>query len=640
MIISLLSVGLISILGQVVLLRELNVAFYGVELIYLFALGIWLFWTASGALIGRRIYFPSPKHIAFLFMSFAVTLSLDVVFIRASRILVGGVPGAYLSLLQQLMIAVISLLPAGLLSGLLFQWSAKIYVTGGRTLAMAYAIESAGGLVGGLLATLFLRWGIQNYTIALVCGLALVITPLVFLSGPGQSTLRWTAVILTGIFLMLLGNAPLLDRRMDRWNHPNLVESRDTPYGRVSVSRLHGQISVFENDALAFETEGIEAEYFVHLAALQHPSPQHVLILGGGIEGTVREMLQHRPEKIDYVELNPAMLKLVSGHLPDAIQKSLKDPRVHIIFADPRLFLKKSGTYDLILVGMPEPQSGQTNRFYTKEFFEQCAAKLNSGGILAFRLRSAENLWSPQLLWRTASIYRALTSVYTCVLFLPGTTNVVTASRKPLSRLPEAMSGRLQERKLKTRLISANYIKYLFTNDRFFEIEKLLQKETAQPNTDLRPVCYQYAFMIWLSKFFPHISLLDFSFFIDQGSLTPSFQWLLYIGLPIIFLLSRLWPTWRRVLLVAVAGFMGMVLETILILYYQAKHGVLYQDIGILLMSFMAGLALGSMTINKWMVRLMNQRKPARWYGVGLLFGFVLLGLILTTIITLSLHQV
>ena len=54
MTISLLAIGLISILGQVVLLRELNVSFYGVELIYLLALGIWLFWTAVGAVIGRR----------------------------------------------------------------------------------------------------------------------------------------------------------------------------------------------------------------------------------------------------------------------------------------------------------------------------------------------------------------------------------------------------------------------------------------------------------------------------------------------------------------------------------------------------------------------------------------------------------
>ena len=129
---------------------------------------------------------------------------------------------------------------------------------------------------------------------------------------------------------------------------------------------------------------------------------------------------------------------------------------------------------------------------------------------------------------------------------------------------------------------------------------------------------------------------MDFSSLIDKGTVRTSFQWLLTICFPIAFLLSRLRPALRRVLLVAVAGFMGMVLETILILYYQAKHGVLYQDIGILLMSFMAGLALGSMTINQWMGSLMNRRKRARWYGVGLLVGFVLLGLIITTKITLS----
>ena len=103
---------------------------------------------------------------------------------------------------------------------------------------MAYAIESAGGLIGGLLATLFLTWGVQNWTMALVCGLVLVIIPLVFLRGAGLTALRWTAALLAGIFLVLLWKAPFLDRQMTLWNHPNLVESRDTPYGRVSVSRL------------------------------------------------------------------------------------------------------------------------------------------------------------------------------------------------------------------------------------------------------------------------------------------------------------------------------------------------------------------------------------------------------------------
>ena len=52
--------GLVSLVGQIVLLRELNVAFYGIELIYLIALGIWMLLTAVGAVIGGRN--PSPRR--------------------------------------------------------------------------------------------------------------------------------------------------------------------------------------------------------------------------------------------------------------------------------------------------------------------------------------------------------------------------------------------------------------------------------------------------------------------------------------------------------------------------------------------------------------------------------------------------
>jgi len=512
-----------------------------------------------------------------------------------------------------------------LLSGLLSQWTAKAYVTTGKTLAIAYAIESAGGLIGGLFSTLFLIWGFRNCSVAFICALASVATPMVVLRGSRRSLLRWTATVLACIFLLLLCKASPLDRRMTLWNHPNLLESRDSPYGRITVERLYNQVSVFENDALAFESEGAEAEYFSHLAALQHPNPRDVLILGGGIEGIVREIAKYKPRRIDYVELNPVMLNLVTRYLPDDIRESLREPTVYVIFADPRQYLKKSGRYDLILVGMSEPTSGQANRFYTREFFEQCSARLNPGGILGFRLRTAENLWTMPLTRRNTSIYSALQTVFPEVLFLPGTTNVVTASRVPLPCTAEVMSRRLQELRIATRLISANYINYLFTNDRFFEIRDLLNKEKGIPNTDVRPVCYQYAFVIWLSKFFPRIAIVDPSTIMDKGLLKPPLSLLLWIGLPVLFLSSRFLPAFRRTLLVAAAGFLGMVLETILILYYQVKHGVLYQDIGVLLMSFMAGLALGAMIINRMMVRPIDSQKPSRWYGISLLIGFCLL---------------
>ena len=80
----------------------------------------------------------------------------------------------------------------------------------------------------------------------------------------------------------LLAGTPRLDLRTTAWNHHGLVAVADTPYGRVAVARTGGQVAVFGNDALEFETEGTEKEEVVHLAALQVPQGSGVLALGGG----------------------------------------------------------------------------------------------------------------------------------------------------------------------------------------------------------------------------------------------------------------------------------------------------------------------------------------------------------------------
>ena len=621
----LFAVGLLSILGQVALLRELNVALYGVELFYLFALGTWLLWGALGAMTGGIRREVSPELVTLLFLFFGLLLPLDLAFIRYSRHLFTGVPGAYLSFPRQFFLVLIALAPPGIILGILFQWAARLYMGTARSLAAAYAIESMGGLAGGFLSTLSLAWGIQNGTLLLACAIT---TPLLTMAWPAgrKSVFRKTSVlILFCLLALMLWQSSAIDRAMTGWNHPALLESLDTPYGRITITKWADQISVFENDGLAFETGGADAESICHLAALQHSRPRDVLILGGGIEGIVREMLKHEPRRIDYVEINPAMFNLVTRHLPRDTQDSLRDSRVHIRFADPRAFLERSESYDLILIGMPDPASGQANRFYTSDFFNLCAARLNPGGVLALRLRSAENYWTPPLGQRMASIYRSLTDLFPQAQFLPGATNVITASFGELPRTAETPISRLQQRHIRARLITAPYIRYLFTNDRFFEIERFLREEKAPLNTDAKPVCYRYTLMIWLSKFFPRINTVARAPALSGQLPSPPLMWSLWIFLALLFLLSRLKPACRRILLVAFGGFTGMVIESVLMLHYQVKEGILYQDIGLLLMSFMLGLALGAAAIDRLAVGGGEKRPLKVKWGIGLGLGLFLL---------------
>ena len=71
-------VGVVSIAAQVVLLRELNVAAFGVELVYILALGVWLAATALGALLCPSARIRRAGLLAVPLFLFAVLLPLAV----------------------------------------------------------------------------------------------------------------------------------------------------------------------------------------------------------------------------------------------------------------------------------------------------------------------------------------------------------------------------------------------------------------------------------------------------------------------------------------------------------------------------------------------------------------------------------
>ncbi len=359
-----------------------------------------------------------------------------------------------------------------------------------------------------------------------------------------------------------------------------------------------GQVVVFTNDALAYESEGTAAEEFVQVAALATPSPRAILVLGGAVEGLVGELAAHRPERVDLVELDPALLAAVLPHLPASSRAALAAPGVRLQLGDPRRFLASTASaerYDLILGGLPEPDSGQANRFYTREFFAACARRLAPDGVLAFRLRGAENLWTPALARRMASIHRALTAVFPSVLVLPGTTQLVLASPAPLVRDPELLVARYAERGLGGRLVSPAYLRYLWTNDRVAEIAARLAGTPAPENRDARPICYQVTLQLWLARFYPELAQLDLAALARApGNLELALGALAALALGLALAAVRRRPRLRRALFVAAVGGLGMLLEGVLILAYQVRQGVLFQDLGLLLTLFMAGLGAGS----------------------------------------------
>jgi len=609
--------GFVALLGQVVLLRELSAALYGNELVLVLALGIWMLGTGAGALVGRAAR--SDRALEMLLLAGGVLVPVAAVWCRAARPALGAVPGAFLAPAAQLAAIVLTLVPAAFVLGKLFQSAARRMIEEGGTLARAYAAESAGALVAGAGVTLAAAADVSNVQAALSCTMSSAAVAAV-LALPGDRRAATAAALAFAAAAALLAVSPALDRRTTGWTHRDLAAARDTPYGRAVMTSRAGQIAVFQDDVLDFETQGTATEEFAHLAALQHPSPERVLVRGAAAPAWAAALRAHGAERIETVEIDRALHDLVARALADAHAAAAAEPAAAapepagtaksaaaagtpiaasetVTFDDPRRFVRRASAeragYDLVVLATPEPASGRTNRLYTREFFAECAAILRGGGVLALRLPSAENYWTPSLVRRAAAVERALRASFPRIETLPAASLYLFASD---AELPEAAAlvARRAERGIDSPVVSEPLVRYLYGNDRRASLAEAIADAKVPANADGRPVCYPYSLMIWLSKFHPALAGVD-PLGASSGA-ARAVALLAAVALTATGLVARRSRA-RAAIVVAFAAAAGMLLDAVLLLGYQSHRGVLYQHLGLLLAVFMLGLACGAAAV-------------------------------------------
>jgi spermidine synthase len=587
----LFAAGALSMVAQVVVLRELVAALYGVELLYVLALGSWLAGTALGSAAGRHAPATAGTGIGGC-VALGLLVPAEVALIRTAGPAAGGVAGAFLPFPVQLAWVAAVTLPPAAICGLLFPLLAGLAGVRGGSVGRSYAVESAGAAAAGAGVTLVMGLGASTFQVALLAP-ALGAVAAIWSAAHGPRRRR---CVLTLIVLLAAGvsaaRAKPWDLALLQRMYPALIDAADTPYARVAISRHGSQVAVFANGALSFDTEGTSAEAFADLAALQHPQPRRALVIGGGGEGVAVALGRHGIALIHNLEIDERAFALVRAHTVTDEDTASAGGRVAVIFEEPRHYLEHAEPYDLILVAAGEPTSGASSRFYTREFFAQCARRLTPGGVAAIRLAAAENVWPKPLARRTASIVAAMQQSFGSVEMLAGATLYVFASNGSLAADPAVLSGRLLARGLQPRLITPPYLEYLYTNDRRDEVARLIRATPAgRPNRDSAPVCYQYAAMTWLSAFYPGLAAGS-----NEGS--RSRERAAAGALAVVMIAAVAWTLRRRNRRVAAgllaAGFIGMVLETLLLLRYQMSNGIVYQRVGWLLTCFMAGMAAGA----------------------------------------------
>ena len=601
--------GFLATSFQILLLREFAAYFSGNELTLGIILASWLLWVGLGSLAaGRAKSFPNRT---FLYLSVITLFPFALLAVRFSRFLFHLLPGEIVGFSPVIIMAFGLCLLVGFPLGALFVINVARQA---GDISRVYILESLGAVAAGPIVYLFLTLSASSWgTVTVIAG------TIAFLScwtDQEKPCFLWALGI-----VILLGGFWFADLPSQRayWKPFQLLITRDTRYGRIQLIRTREQLSLYSNNSPVYSMpDPAAAEESVHFAMLQKPDAKRILLIGGGPGGTLGELLKYRDTKIDYVELDPEIIKLSRDFLDKEEQDVLDSARVRIIFQDGRKFLQGTGEkYQVMLLNLPEPATAQVNRFYTLEFFLLAQRHLSPDGILSFPIPSSETVIGPALQQFLSSLHSTLARVFPVVRVVPGDRNIFLASAAPLTLDPRELSRRIASLALSTRYLEDRTLQSRLHALRIRYLDGMLASGSPRLNSDFAPVSFFLNASLWSTQFRgPGAGILRFF------SKVPV-RWLL--GLPLFFFVLLL-PVLRArkgeaiysLLPLAVMGLTTILAEIVLLIWFQALYGFLYGRIALLLSTFMLGLFLGALLSTR------VHRATYRWLA-GIQVGFMLL---------------
>jgi spermidine synthase len=606
-------VGFSAVLGQIVLMRELIVVFNGNEISLGMMLATWLLWTAAGSglaswLTPRKSNARSMVATAECLLSISLLPTIWV--LRASRTFFQAVPGELVGPVPMLLTSFVCLSVFCVLSGGLFVFAARMYqeecsVSARVASSSAYLFEAAGSGLGGILASAVLLRFLDSFQIVTVVALLNLCMAAILLYRFQRAKVVSLALLtfILGIPLLIYVAPSLNSSSWQRlWRGLHLLGARDSIYGNLAVIETGNIRSVYDNGViLASAPDEASAEAAVHYALLEHPAPANVLLVGGGVNGGIAQALKHPTlKRLDYVELDPALIELTRQFFPGT-SDVLSDTRVHVHYTDGRHYLKTArDLFDVIILDLPDPQTAQLNRFYTAEFFRSARDHLAPGGVLAFQLRSSEEYISPDLAEFLRCIHRTVQQLFPYVAIIPGETIHFFAAVHPnvLTEDPQVLISRLRERNLQTQYVSEYFIPYRMMPDRMAKVGQVLQPLPTTPvNRDFEPIAYYFDVVLWGSQF-----KLGYSAWLRGAAriaVTRIIDIALVFSLCAAAVVMYLPMRETRVRAsaaysVTVTGFTLMALQILLLLAFQSVYGYVYHQLAVLIAMFMAGIAFGS----------------------------------------------
>ena len=135
--------------------------------------------------------------------------------------------------------------------------------------------------------------------------------------------------------------------------------------------------------------EEVYHEWFAHMPiSMWGKVPESVLVIGAGDGFLLRELLKYDDiQLLDHVDIDPVLIEFAKAHnvLATTNADAFKDPRINTTVTDGYQYLRQTDvSYDAIYVDLPDPNTYDLAKLYSREFYVFLKQRLNPGGFAVF----------------------------------------------------------------------------------------------------------------------------------------------------------------------------------------------------------------------------------------------------------------
>ena len=164
------------------------------------------------------------------------------------------------------------------------------------------------------------------------------------------------------------------------------VHGEQTPFQKIDIYRTEsfGYLMTIDGCTMVSTRDNfLYHEMMSHPALNSHPAPEHVVIVGGGDCGTLREVLKHPEVKTaTQVEIDERVTRLSEQYFPELCVAN-NDPRATLFFGDGLAWMKEATpeSLDVIIIDSTDPV-GPAEGLFGAKFYVDCLRALKPGGLL------------------------------------------------------------------------------------------------------------------------------------------------------------------------------------------------------------------------------------------------------------------